>query len=239
MRRDRSHAAGSSSGLRALALLLAVALAGCQTVPEAKAPVLEVGECLGLSGDCFYVDCQIASCESLAHTADFWRRSIAARTEPETSGPINWGCVIDQAIVFGMYLPLMIPASIYDLAKEAEEERVDAEGLPGDRGQLADIEKLMREKRCPATLPAPAEESKRLTVDVPIVDCRVSSCDKLAYTRRVLQGKITGSSGADLSGHQARLAAVEEAMQDKACSLKSPDAKEQPAGSNAGRSLPD
>jgi hypothetical protein len=238
MCRDRPREAGSSLGLRALALLLAVELAGCQTVPEGqtvpevKAPLLEVGECLGLSGDCFYVDCQIASCESLAYTADYLRR-----LKPGTA--INWGRLTDQTIAFGMYFPLMIPASIYDLAKEGEEERVDAERLPADRAQLADIEKLMREKRCPATLPAPAEESSRLIADVPTVDCRAASCDKLAYTRRALQTKIGGNSGADLLGHRARLTAVEEVMQKKGCSLKSPDAKEQPAGSNSGRSVPD
>jgi hypothetical protein len=57
-----------------------------------------------------------------------------------------------------MYFPLMIPASIYDLAKDAETARAEAEKLSADRAQLGVIEKLMREKRCPATLPAPAEE---------------------------------------------------------------------------------
>ena len=138
-----------------------------------------------------------------------------------------------------MYFPLMIPASIYDLAKDAETARAEAEKLSADRAQLADIEKLMREKRCPPTLPAPAEESNRLIADVPTVDCRMASCDKLAYTRRALQKKIAGNSGADLLGHRARLAAVEEVMQEKGCSLKSRDANEQPAGSNTGQSVPD
>jgi hypothetical protein len=160
------------------------------------------------------------------------------------------GDAITWSIYFVYYFPITIPLSIYHLAKEAEEERmalakeaeekrVDAGGLPADRAQLADIERLMQKKRCPATLPASTGESNRLIADLPMVDCRVASCDKLAYTRRVLQVRIASSSGADVSGHQARLAAVEEAMQDKGCSLKSPDAKEQPAGSNACRSLPD
>ena len=160
MRRDHSRAAGSSLGQRALALLLAVELAGCQTVPEVKSPVPKAWECLSLSvrGDAPYVDCQNASCESLARTADFLRRTIAARTEPEPSRPIDWGDAIESTLYFLGYFPIAIPLWIYDSAKEAEGKRWEAEKLSADRAQLADIEKLMREKRCPGTLPAPAEK---------------------------------------------------------------------------------
>lgn len=156
----RTRAVSSESlGQRVLVLLLAVEMIGCQTAPEVKDAVLRAGECLSASEEYLTVDCQVANCESLARTADFLRRAIAARTEPEPSRPIKW----DDAILGTLLFPIVIAAPnsieiIYDLAKDAERARAEAAKLPADRAQLRDIEELMRDKRCPATLPAPAEK---------------------------------------------------------------------------------
>jgi hypothetical protein len=227
---DCSWISGLQSCLqRAIAALIGIAVAGCQTAPILAPLALAPTECLTANGGLRKVDCSAANCSDLAYTADLLRLELTWRSEPDRGRPTNWD--LETAFAFIYYYPIAIPLSIYALAKEAEDKRANEDTVVADRKRLAELEKLMRDNGCPAVPPIGAGQTDCLTTDVPMLDCRIASCDQLAHTKKVLQRKISEVTGPP--SDRAWLAAVERYMLEKDCLASPPNLTQPPSDSGA------
>jgi hypothetical protein len=132
---------------RVPALLSAALLASCAA--PSIGPAEQVANfCITTSEQYPANDCRAASCDELSVTAERLRRELAAQwarigrsafpqTEPE------W-------FFFTYWFPIEFPIALGKLASAEAERRTTFETR---RAQLANVERLMRDKQCPAVTP--------------------------------------------------------------------------------------